>query len=65
MLIDVHDLKRPKIVSFFGVYLEGCYEMTISYDNRFAYLAGHFGLRVITLKSDIILNISIFLKVEK
>ena len=39
--------------------------MAISYDNRFAYLAGHFGLRVITLKSDIIMNISMFIKFEK
>ena len=65
MLIDVHDLNNPKVVSLFGIYLEGCYEFTTSYDNRFAYLAGHFGLRVITLKSDIILNISMFIKVEK
>jgi hypothetical protein len=64
MLIDVHDLYKPKVISLFGIYLEGCYEVAISYDNRFAYLAGHFGLRVITLKSDIILNISMFMKVE-
>ena len=65
MLVDVHDLKRPKVISFFGIYLEGCYEIAISYDDRFAYLAGPFGLRVIPLKSDIILNISMFTKFEK
>jgi hypothetical protein len=47
MLIDYADVKNPLIISFFGVYMDDCYEIAISKNNNYAFIAGKYGLRIL------------------
>ncbi len=60
MLIEYENPQNPKIISLFGVYMEGCYDILISKNNDYVYMASIYGLRILPVKSEIVLNISFF-----
>ena len=64
MLIDFTDLKNPQVVSYFGVPSNVSYEHMPDDRGHLLYLMTQTTLKIIPLKSSIVLNISIFEKVE-